>query len=49
MRKDERHQGHANALSKAGMAPKILLTLKEIWKKADPSRLSNEANQETLT
>ena len=32
---DNKHQVHAKALTKAGVAPKIYLTLNEIWKKAD--------------
>ena len=46
MKIDERYQGHAKALPKAGMAPKIYLTLKEIWKKADAPRLNNYAKRE---
>ena len=36
---DERYQGHAKALSKVGMDPKRFPTMKEIWKKADTSKL----------
>ena len=43
---DEIYQGHAKALSKAGLAPKIYLTLKETWKKEDASKLSNDAKRE---
>ena len=43
---DERYQGHANALSKAVLATRIFPTLKEVWKKADTSKLSNDANRE---
>ena len=43
---DERYQGHAKALSKAGLAPKIYPTLQEIWKKVDTSKLSNDAKRE---
>ena len=35
MRIDKNYQGNTNALTKAGLAPKIFLSLKEIWKKAD--------------
>ena len=41
MKLDERYQGHAKALSKAGLAPKVYPTLNEIWKKADASKLKN--------
>ena len=43
---DERYQGHFKAISKAGLAPKIFLTLKEIRKKEDASKLSNNAKRE---
>ena len=43
---EERYQGHANALIKAGLAPKIFPSLKEIWKKSDTSKLINYTNQE---
>ena len=43
---DDRYQGHTNALSKAGLDPKIYPTLKEIWKKADASKLNNGAKRE---
>ena len=39
MKIDDRYQGHAKALSKAGLAPKIYPTLKEIWKKADALKM----------
>ena len=44
---DEWYVGHHKALSKAELDPKIFPTLKEIWKKADASKLSNDAKQET--
>ena len=31
----ERYEGRAKALSKVGMAPKVFLTLKEVWKITD--------------
>ena len=43
---DEKYQGHAKALSKSGLTPKIFLTLKQIWKKVDASKLSNNENLE---
>ena len=43
---DERYQGQAKELSKAGMAPKIYLTMRDIWKKADASKLNNDAKWE---
>ena len=46
MKIDERYQGHAKALSKAGLAPKVYRTLKEIWKKADAPKLNNDAKRE---
>ena len=46
MKIDERYQGHAKALSKAGLAPKVYPTLNEIWKKADASKLNNDAKRE---
>ena len=46
MKIDERCQGQAKALSKAGLDPKIFPTLKEIWKKEDASKLSNGAKRE---
>ena len=39
MKINERYKGHAKALSKAGLAPKIYLTLKEIWNKADALKM----------
>ena len=39
MKIDARYQGHAKALSKAGLAPKIYPTPREIWKKADALKL----------
>ena len=33
MKIDERYQGHAKALSKAGLAPKVYPTMNEIWKR----------------
>ena len=46
MKIDERYQGHAKALSKAGLDPKIFPTLKEIWKKEDALRLSSDTKRE---
>ena len=46
---DERYQGHIKALSKAGLDPKIFPTLKEIWKKADTSKLINYAKRENIS
>ena len=46
MRIDKRYQGHAKALSKYGLSPKIVPTLKEIWMKADASEMNNDANSE---
>ena len=46
---DNKHQVHAKALTKAGVAPKIYLTLNEIWKKADASKLSNDAKREKIS
>ena len=46
MKIDEIYQGHAKALSKSRLAPKIFATLKEIWKKADTSKMNNDAKQE---
>ena len=43
---DERYQGHAKALSKAGLALKMYPTWREIWKKADASKLNNDAKLE---
>ena len=42
MKIDEKYQGYAEALSKAEPDPKIFPTLKEIWKKADALKLSND-------
>ena len=39
MKIDERYQGHAKALSKARLAPKVYPTMNEIWKKADALKL----------
>ena len=36
---DERYQGHAKALSKARLAPKVYPTMNGIWKKADTSKI----------
>ena len=46
MKIDERYQGRAKALSKAGLAPKIYPTRNEIWKKADASKMNNDAKRE---
>ena len=46
MRIDEEYQGHAKALTTAGLSPKIFLILKEIWNKADALKLNNDAMQE---
>ena len=43
---DERYQGHAKALSKAGLAPKVYQTKNEIWKKADALKLKKGAKRE---
>ena len=42
MKIDERYQGQAKALSKAGLAPKVHPTMNEIWKKADASKLKKD-------
>ena len=42
---DGRYQGHAKALSKAGLARNTFPTLKEIWKKADTSKINNDAKR----
>ena len=34
---DERYVGHANTLIKDGLAPKVIPSLKEIWKNLDAS------------
>ena len=49
MRIDRRYQGHTNALTKYGLATKIFLTLEEIWKKVDASKLNNGATQEYIS
>ena len=46
MKIDEGYQWHAKALSKAGLNPKTFLTLKEIWKKVDASKMNNDAKRE---
>ena len=46
MKIDERYQGHAKALSKSGLAPKIYPTLNEIWKKSDALKINNDAKRE---
>ena len=46
MKIDERYQGQAKDLSKAGLDPKIFPTLKEIWKKEDALRLSSDTKRE---
>ena len=46
MKIDERYQGHAKALSKAGMSSKLYPTLNEIWKKVDASKMNNDAKRE---
>ena len=48
MKIDEGYQGHAKALSKAGMFQQIYPNLKEIWKKADPSKFNNDAKREKI-
>ena len=42
----ERYQGHAKALSQAGMSPKVYPTLNEIWKKVDALKLKKDAKRE---
>ena len=42
---DKRYQEHAKALIKAGLAPNIFTTLKEIWNKLDASKINNDANR----
>ena len=42
----EIYQGHAKSLSKAGLAPKIFPTLKEIWRKMDASKINNDSKRE---
>ena len=42
----ERYQGHAKALSKAGLDPKVYPTLNGIWKKTDASKLNKDAKRE---
>ena len=42
----ERYQGHAKALSKAGMDLKVYPTLNEIWKKEDALKLNKDAKRE---
>ena len=46
MKIDERYQGHAKALSKAGMSPKVYPTLNKIWKKVDASKMNNDAKRD---
>ena len=46
IRIDEEYQGHAKALTKYSLAPNIFPTLKEIWNKADASKLNNYAKRE---
>ena len=45
MKIDERYQGHAKALSKAGLAQKVNPTMNEIWKKADASKMKKDAKR----
>ena len=45
MKIDERYQGHAKALSKARLAQKVYPTLNEIWKKADASKINDDAKR----
>ena len=45
MKIDERCQGHDKALSKAGLDPKVYPTMNEIWKKADASKLNQDAKR----
>ena len=45
MKIDDRYHGHAEALSKAGLAPKVYPTLNEIRKKVDALKLNNDAKQ----
>ena len=45
MKIDERYQGHAKALSKSGLAPKVYPTLNGIWKKADAWKMNNDAKR----
>ena len=46
MKIDDRYQGHAEALSKAGLAPKVYPTLNEICLKAYALKLYNDAKRE---
>ena len=43
---DEKYQGHSKVLTKSSLDPKILLTLKDIWKKADASKRNNYVKRE---
>ena len=45
MRIGREYQGRAKAFTKAGLAPNIFRSIKEIWKKVDASKLNNDAKQ----
>ena len=45
MRIGKEYQEHAKAFTKAGLAPSIFMSINEIWKKADASKLNNDAKQ----
>ena len=43
---DKKYQGHANVLTKDGLAPNIFPSIKEIRKKSDASNVNNGAKRE---
>ena len=49
MKIDERYHGHAKALSKAGLAPKVYPTLNEIRTKSDALKMNIDAKREKIS
>ena len=43
MRIGREYQEHAKAFTKSGLAPNIFRSINEIWRKADASKLNNDA------
>ena len=43
MKVNEIYPGHANALMKSGLSPKLFLSEREVWRKEDTSKLINDA------
>ena len=45
---DDQYRGNSNSLIKSVLNPKIFPSIKELWIKADTSKLINDVKQENL-